>query len=241
MKPCLKCGSALRYADGRCKACAREWGIKYNAANAARMSAKNAVYRVTNKERITKQRAAYRADNAAKIRAQRAERNAANSAKNVARVAKWRVANKERHAKYSAAYYAETKERVLAYRVAHPEIYLARSAAYRAANPDKIRAYKAANHEKNRIYKQNRRARERASGGSLSADIAERLFKLQRGMCACGCKQPLGADYHLDHIMPIVLGGPNEDSNIQLLLARCNLKKHTKHPVDFMRSSGFLL
>lgn len=71
-------------------------------------------------------------------------------------------------------------------------------------------------------------------------DIAERLFKLQRGKCAC-CKQPLGDDYHMDHIMPLSLGGSNTDDNIQLLRAKCNQQKSAKHPVDFMQQRGFLI
>jgi 5-methylcytosine-specific restriction endonuclease McrA len=45
----------------------------------------------------------------------------------------------------------------------------------------------------------------------------------------------------MDHIVPLYLGGLNVDSNIQLLRAKCNLQKNKKHPVDFMRSKGFLL
>jgi 5-methylcytosine-specific restriction endonuclease McrA len=86
----------------------------------------------------------------------------------------------------------------------------------------------------------NRKARERANGGILSVGLAEKLFELQKGKCAC-CGQPLGEKYHMDHILPIVLGGPNEDWNIQLLRQRCNQQKHAKHPVDFMQSRGFLL
>jgi 5-methylcytosine-specific restriction endonuclease McrA len=88
---------------------------------------------------------------------------------------------------------------------------------------------------------QNRRARKNASAGKLSFNLAEKLFKLQHGKCACGCKKHLGKDYHLDHIMPLALGGANTDNNIQLLRKQCNWQKHAKHPIDFMQSRGFLL
>jgi len=42
-------------------------------------------------------------------------------------------------------------------------------------------------------------------------------------------------------IVPLALGGQNEDRNIQLLRAECNNKKNAKHPVEYMRSKGFLL
>jgi 5-methylcytosine-specific restriction endonuclease McrA len=78
------------------------------------------------------------------------------------------------------------------------------------------------------------------TGGKLSSKLAARLFVLQKGKCAC-CLQPLGDDYHIDHIMPLALGGTNTDDNIQLLRAKCNLQKNAKHPVDFMQQRGFLL
>lgn len=91
------------------------------------------------------------------------------------------------------------------------------------------------------ISSQNRRARKVEAGGQLSKDIAARLYKLQRGKCACGCKQPLGDNYHRDHIMPLALGGTNTDDNLQLLRAKCNLQKSAKHPIEFMQKRGFLL
>lgn len=97
------------------------------------------------------------------------------------------------------------------------------------------------NPEKRRIVAHNRRARVRDAEGMLSHGLAERLIKLQRGKCACGCKQPLGDDYHLDHIMPLALEGTNTDDNIQLLRQRCNNQKHAKHPIDFMQQRGYLL
>jgi 5-methylcytosine-specific restriction endonuclease McrA len=101
-----------------------------------------------------------------------------------------------------------------------------------------VAARRAANTEATRIQKLNRRGR--ASGGKLSKGLSVRLFKLQRGKCAC-CGQPLGTDYHLDHIMPLALGGSNTDENIQLLRATCNRQKNAKHPIDFTQQRGFLL
>lgn len=94
--------------------------------------------------------------------------------------------------------------------------------------------------EKGKIYAHTRNAKKSFSNGVLSYGLVDRLLKLQRGKCVC-CNQPLGDDYHLDHIMPLHLGGTNTDNNIQLLRSTCNLQKYTKHPVDFMQSRGFLL
>lgn len=97
-----------------------------------------------------------------------------------------------------------------------------------------------ANPEAGRIYEQNRRARKKTNGGTLSSNLAEILFKRQKGECVC-CQKPLGKNYHLDHIMPLALGGKNEDLNIQLLRASCNRSKGAKHPIEYMQSKGFLL
>ena len=114
---------------------------------------------------------------------------------------------------------------------------------WRENNPDKVKAaysgWKSRNPEKVRLSNQNRRAKKIASG-NLSNGLSERLYKLQKGLCAC-CKQPLGDDYHLDHILPLALGGTNTDDNIQLLRAECNMQKSAKHPIEFMQQRGFLL
>lgn len=147
-------------------------------------------------------------------------------------------------ARYAAAP-EKKKAASAAWRAANREKALAVVAEWHLANPDKVRAAKnrwsASHPEYSRIKNHNRRARKRDAGGKLSADLAEKLFKLQRGKCACGCKQLLGDNYHRDHIMPLALGGTNTDDNIQLLRASCNLQKHAKHPVEFMQSKGFLL
>jgi len=119
-----------------------------------------------------------------------------------------------------------------------------RDAEYRKLNKEKIKKKKIEwilqNSDRHRIYAHNRRAKIRESGGKLSVGLADRLFILQKGKCAC-CGKKLGKNYHLDHIMPIDLGGENIDSNIQLLTTTCNIKKKNKHPVAYMQSKGYLL
>lgn len=145
-----------------------------------------------------------------------------------------RAANPEKAKADYAKWYAANRERECA-----------NTAAWRIDNPDRVKEHNAKQRtdhpEAHRTYEHNRRARKREAGGRLSTGLAEKLHKLQRGKCACGCKQPLGVNYHMDHIMPIALGGTNTDDNIQLLRSTCNQRKHAKHPVDFMQQRGFLL
>lgn len=77
--------------------------------------------------------------------------------------------------------------------------------------------------------------------GKLSTDIVIKLLKLQKGKCACCHSDITKSTFHVDHIMPIALGGSNTDNNVQILCASCNYSKHAKHPVDFMQQRGFLL
>lgn len=149
------------------------------------------------------------------------------------------------HASYRESRREKAKNTTAAWREANPERNKAMLNKYYLENRDRLREAaanrNAAYPEKKRLLNRNRRAMLRGAAGKLSADLEVKLFTLQKGRCVCGCKQPLGDDYHLDHIMPLALGGSNTDDNMQLLRKLCNLQKHAKHPVDFMRSRGFLL
>lgn len=188
VRPCTKCGTSNRYADGHCIECKRLSTIGRYASNPEKYAAMKTAWRESNPQ-----------------------------------------ANKEIKARYYKKHACKVK---------------AKSAAYRAENPESTRAvisaWNKANPEARRIYNQNRRARQEQAGGKLSKNIAKKLFKLQKGKCAC-CMQPLGDDFHMDHIMPIALGGSNTDDNMQLLRKECNLQKQAKHPIDFMQSRGLLL
>jgi len=157
---------------------------------------------------------AYREANPEKNKA----RYIANSENVIAQSKAWKAANQDRAKANNKAWYAANKEKVKA-----------SSKAWEKANPEACR-----------IINHNRNARKRLNGGALSKGLSAKLFNLQRGLCPC-CNQPLGDNYHMDHIMPISKGGKNEDWNIQLLRATCNNQKHAKDPIDFMQSRGFLL
>ncbi|MFZ2586687.1 MAG: HNH endonuclease, partial [Alphaproteobacteria bacterium] len=177
--------------------------------------------------------------------------------------AKYRAENKEKIKAASAAYYEKNKEKLrsasLAWAAANPErtkeirnksrvknidATKRRERKYREENLDKLkerfRSWAQRNRAQRNLTQRLRKARNRANGGKLSKDLVTRLLKLQKGKCAC-CWKPLGNDYHLDHIMPIALGGENEDWNIQLLRAECNIRKKAQHPIEYMQSKGFLL
>lgn len=228
-KSCKKCGGIDLYADGRCRPCENARLAAYRLANPDKTRARYARYYAANKEKVRE----YAAKNAERRREY---------------LARYRAENAERLRKLGANYYLATRDKQLArsakYRAKNAEKARAVCAKWRAENPERARmanaAWLAANPNAWRTSRQNRRARTSASAGTLSRGLAERLLKLQRGRCAC-CRKPLGDDYHLDHIVPLALGGSNTDDNIQLLRSTCNQQKHAKHPVDFMQQRGFLL
>lgn len=155
---------------------------------------------------------------------------------------KWVAANRDKKNAMNAKWRADNPEKVKESYIKTSVKNPGRYSKWYAANIEKAKAsslrWYLANPEAVRIKDQNRRAKK--SGGKLSKGLAEKLFKLQRGKCPC-CGKLLGEDYHLDHVVPLALGGSNTDDNIQLLRAKCNMHKHASHPVDFMQKRGFLL
>lgn len=145
--------------------------------------------------------------------------------------AKWRANNKEQIREASQLRYWSD-----------PEKFRNRSRASRMLNIERARAthreWVINNPTLCRLYEHTRRARK--AGQKLSKDIVPRLLRLQKNRCLV-CRLGLGQAFHIDHIMPLALGGSNTDENVQLLCKHCNHSKHKKHPVDFMQSRGFLL
>jgi 5-methylcytosine-specific restriction endonuclease McrA len=158
--------------------------------------------------------------------------------------ARWRAKNPD----YKAPVSSHRAEKQKAYVENNKEFYRKYQKEWAENNKEKIAQYAKKYAEKNkekmlakwRINKSNRKARKIGVGGKLSAGIKQKLWQIQKGKCAC-CNQKLTSDAHVDHIMPLALGGKNVDSNTQLLLPKCNMRKNAKHPIDYMRQKGFLL
>lgn len=215
---CGNCGQSDRHANGHCRLCTREEIKAWKLANPERQKQIDADWKEVIK---------------AKNRIYSKERYASNPEHQKAASEKWRLANQERATKSASEWKRLNREK-----------YNATAAIYRENNKDKIRAYhskyKKENRSRLKAIDHNYRTKKSNNGGKLSKGIVEKLLKLQKGKCAC-CGQPLGKNYHVDHIKPIALGGPNIDSNVQLLRQRCNNQKGKKDPLQFMQERGFLL
>lgn len=159
-----------------------------------------------------------------------------------------RAADPTERKKHDEAYRLRNAEKVraakAAYERANPEKVAAAKLRWRTQNPEKLRAaqirWDKNNPEKKRVHRENRRARERAAVGAMSSNIDAVLMEKQKGRCAC-CSDALTSTRELDHILPLILGGTNEDCNVQLLCRPCNRSKGKKHPETFMRERGLLL
>ena len=100
--------------------------------------------------------------------------------------------------------------------------------SYRAANPDRVRGWAHKRREHGKVLSR------------LPYGTIPKLRKNQGNKCIY-CDFCLDDVYHVDHILPIALGGKHEPSNLQLLCPTCNLRKSSKHPEDFAQSLGLLL
>ena len=112
--------------------------------------------------------------------------------------------------------------------------------AYDQANPEqrKLRSKRWA--EKNPDYLKLQKHKRRGASGSFTKKDIDFLMTSQKSKCVV-CFTSLLNEKHIDHILPIALGGTNNPTNLQLLCPKCNRQKSAKHPVDFMQEKGFLL
>ena len=156
------------------------------------------------------------------------------------------ASNPEIKRNHSSAYYASNLEAVkvkkAVYQAKNADVFNARAKAWNVTHPERAKQrvvdWRKNNPDAAKVIYHNRREKEKS--GKLSRGVAIKLFAAQKGKCPC-CGLPLGSNYHMDHVVPLYLGGLNVDSNIQLLRSKCNLQKNKKHPIDFMRERGFLL
>jgi 5-methylcytosine-specific restriction endonuclease McrA len=99
------------------------------------------------------------------------------------------------------------------------------------------KTWKINNRERNLLINQKRRAKIAGNIiGNVPSNIFSQLWNKQGGLCSLCCadlifeiRRP-----HLDHIIPLSLNGLHDESNLQLLCARCNLIKGSKHPTEFL-------
>lgn len=218
---CKKCGSADRNNSGNCIPCQKERGRKHYESNKAKIKKSAKIWKKNNPLKVKSGAKIYREKESEKLYLlQKA----------------WAEKNPEKVKERSKRFYQK-----------HTERLIIKSREFYKNNPEKAKAMRDA-YRSRPEYKEinirnlaNRRSRIVGSTGRLSSGLLGRLMTTQRNKCAC-CKTDLSlVKVHLDHIMPLALGGNNNDNNMQLLCRPCNQSKHAKHPVKFMQQMGYLL
>ena len=146
--------------------------------------------------------------------------------------AKWREQNRQHTRDYAKRWAQE-----------HPDCVRKNGQNWYTANKAKVRAANAKWHKENPLGRRLHEAKRRERAGQcvrVKNHQVLRLKKLQKEKCGF-CFGKLGARFHVDHVMPLALGGKHTLSNLQLLCAPCNQAKHSKHPINFAQENGRLL
>ena len=139
----------------------------------------------------------------------------------------------------------DVREQKKRYRKRHRQRVKAAKIWWVLTHPEEVEKFRAEMlHRKvlrYRLKNHVRRARMRSDGSKkrVAVEVVAFLQSAQKGRCAV-CRGTL-ARFHVDHVLPLALGGTNEKNNLQLLCAPCNQSKFDKHPVDFMQERGMLL
>lgn len=234
MKYCKKCDSEKPIDDFNkdksrpdglflyCKQCTRATAAAWRTKNKGKISERSAKYYRENREKLVEKSAKYYNENKDK---------AAKSSK------KWAEKNKEKVRKIKREHYERNASEVKR-----------KAAEWGKRNPEKValkgKLYRLKNRERVNAYARNRRSRvSDADGYHCDSDILKMLSN-QDWKCA-NCKIDLSLDgpekYHVDHIMPLFLGGSNWPENLQCLCPKCNLAKGAKDPIDWASENGRLL
>jgi len=132
---------------------------------------------------------------------------------------------------------AANRAHVHEWKRANPRALADQKRRYREAHREKTAEYQRRWREDNPVNHAANDARYRARksgvGGTYSAkDVQEQLGRQRRRCFWCGEPVPKRG-YHVDHVVPLALGGSNAPENLVIACSTCNHRKHSKHPMEF--------
>ena len=219
-----------------CKSCRKEKTLAWRAENQDKVRASDRAHYAKNSKKELANNKRWRDANQEKVRSGQAAWHAVNKEHVFKRRQEYYLANKDKIRANYAEWYAKNRDSEIANaaarRAKNPEKDRENARAWYHANHEQGRAAReawfAANPHKKRTYSETRRARKMGAPGQVSSNIIDILMEKQQGKCAC-CGEAL-TTFHLDHIMPLALGGAHADENMQLLTPRCNMMKGGRHP-----------
>lgn len=159
---------------------------------------------------------------------------AANPHQGRERTRRWRKGNPEKAAAAFKKWEDQNREERSSYRreryAADPEPVRRKNRDWAASNPEAISARDA-----------RRRSLLLAADGTHTPADLRRILRAQGYLCPYCLANLRKVKKHLDHVMPLALGGSNGPENLQYLCAPCNLSKGAKDPIDFARERGLLV
>ena len=176
-------------------------------ANKKKLAAYYEVYCEVNKEEIAAQRKAYRH---------------ANKEEKAAYDRVYRETEKEAITVRQKAYYEgrrqEIRERTSAYYYANKEAIAITVKAYKLAHKEDLAPGLAARQSKRRALKRN------AVLPTTDQELIKNFFKQRVDMT-----EKHGELYHVDHIIPLSIGGAHHQDNLRVITAEENREKHNKY------------
>jgi 5-methylcytosine-specific restriction endonuclease McrA len=134
---------------------------------------------------------------------------------------RWQEANKERFRAYHKKWCDENRDRIAS-----------SARKWEERNPGGRNAWRKNHPEEARVVWRRRRARKsNAPGSHTAADVASQ-YSRQRGKCFW-CHKKVEDDRHVDHVVPLALGGSDGPENLVVSCPSCNRRKSARHPMDF--------
>lgn len=217
-KRCPDCGVAVHYRGlgrpGRCQSCRAEAARRRKE----RRDVATRAWRLRNRDReLEKARA----------------RSRANRKAETARHRRYVERNRERMRKYERQRRRKDTPRDRVRRAAATRKRRARwTAEQRAAQAAYLKAWNQRNRGKVREYSRRGQLVRRARKHAGFVEVVDPAEVLRRGDGLCGiCGKPVDPEtFHVDHIVPLALGGEHSYANTQAAHPLCNRSKGTKLP-----------
>ncbi len=198
--------------NARCRECDRADARERYRRNAERYKAYSRQYSKDHHDEIVAKNKAWRAQHPDKVRAYSRQ----YYWNNLGRCREWAIeyGRQHRHEKlvYNIRYYAANKEKILW-----------KNSQWRRQHIEQVAALS-----------RKRRAAVFGASGTHNEDDVARIYDEQNGLCYW-CGVAVGEERHVDHYMPLCLGGSNDPDNLVIACPKCNLRKGSKHPDEFRR------
>lgn len=93
-----------------------------------------------------------------------------------------------------------------------------------AANRERLNAYSREYNKRNPDVEWNKKQRRRTAERNGKRVDRQAIWERDGGVCRI-CNDPIEGPFHIDHIVPLALGGTHEPANCQLAHPACNQEK----------------